>query len=56
MAQLFKYAGSQDHNATIRVDGKQVDLRLTKGQQIQLDPENKHIKTLVSTGLLVAVK
>jgi hypothetical protein len=49
----FKYTGSMDHNATIRVDGNLVDLRLTKGQEYDLPADNPHVKVLISTGLLV---
>jgi hypothetical protein len=49
----FKYTGAMDHNATIRVDGKPFDLRLSKGQDYDLPAENSHVKTLISTGLLV---
>lgn len=44
-----------DHNASIRMGGQIVDLRLISGESYDLQSEDPHIKMLVSTGLLVEV-
>jgi hypothetical protein len=59
----FTYKGKQDHNSTILVekagekDGEilrvQQDLRLTTGDEFDLDEEHSVIKALINQGLLV---
>lgn len=53
MAKKYRYTGSQPHNATIRVNGKNTDLKLSPGLELDLPDDHPHIKTLVSTGHLV---
>jgi hypothetical protein len=53
--KTYLYIGAADHNATIRIDGKPVDIRLSKGQTMPFPVDHPHIKALVSAGLLTEV-
>jgi len=53
MSKKLRYTGAQDHNCTIRVGGKETDLRLTKGEDTELPEDHPHVKALIKSGLLV---
>jgi hypothetical protein len=53
--KTYLYNGAADHNATIRIDGKALDIRLSKGQTVSLPVDHPHIKSLVFAGLLTEV-
>jgi len=57
--KTFRYTGSRSYYATIRVvtDGttKLQDIILAPGDQQQLPEQHEVIKTMIATGLLVAV-
>lgn len=55
--KTFKYTGSQPHNISKRIknaEGKEeiADIRLAKGDIMQLDENDPITKTLVANGLL----
>jgi len=53
--KTFTYAGPVDHNVTIRTQADLQDIRLSKGQTVDLPEDHPHIISLISSGLLVEV-
>lgn len=55
MNRKYKYLGPADSSVTLRVDGKDRDVMLLRGREVELPPEHEYVKTLVALDYLQPV-
>lgn len=56
MSKKYKYLGPVDSSVTLKVDGKDQDVMLFRGREVELPPEHDFVKTLDALGYLQPVE